>query len=153
MKGALQSERKKAEPRDRGARHYDFLLALISAIALAISLGQYNRDEQGPTAQYASSASFYANPRLTGQNGSANRSRSRADFVVQDKVDINLDDEKKLQKLPGVGPVLAKRIVDYRINQGAFTGPADLMQVRGIGPKKYSAIAPLIVAGRPDNGG
>ena len=49
-------------------------------------------------------------------------------------VDVNRATAEELTALPGVGPVLAGRIVEYRRSHGRFTGPEDLLPVPGIGP-------------------
>ena len=50
-----------------------------------------------------------------------------------DKVNINTADADELDALPGIGPVLAQRIIDWRTANGPFTSPEDLLQVSGIG--------------------
>ena len=52
-------------------------------------------------------------------------------------VNINTADEKELDKLPGIGPAMAKRIVDYRTENGAFQAPEEIKRVKGIGDAKY----------------
>lgn len=49
-------------------------------------------------------------------------------------VDVNTADAATLETLPGVGPVLAQRIVDHRTEHGAFASVDDLEDVSGIGP-------------------
>jgi competence protein ComEA len=49
-----------------------------------------------------------------------------------------------IETLPGVGPSLAKRIVDYREGIGGFTSINELSQVRGVGPSLLEKIRPLI---------
>jgi len=56
------------------------------------------------------------------------------------QVDINTADAAELERLPGVGPTLAQRIVDYRSTHGQFQFPDDLQQVQGIGPKTYETL-------------
>ena len=51
-------------------------------------------------------------------------------------VNINTADAAQLMTLHGVGPALAKRIVDYRTAFGKFASPADLTAVPGIGSAK-----------------
>jgi len=46
--------------------------------------------------------------------------------------------------LPGVGPVLARRIVGHREIHGPFGKPEDLRQVSGIGAKRYARLQGLI---------
>ena len=56
------------------------------------------------------------------------------------KIHINTADEKKLDELPGIGPTMAKRIVEYRNEHGPFESIDDLAKVRGIGPEKLEKI-------------
>lgn len=49
------------------------------------------------------------------------------------KINVNTATAAELDTLPGIGPTLAQRIVDYRTRQGAFTSADDLDNVSGIG--------------------
>ena len=62
-----------------------------------------------------------------------------------EKVDINHADAQELQKLKGVGPAIAKRIIDYRNAHGRFTKPEDLINVRGIGSKTLEKMRDQII--------
>ncbi len=59
-------------------------------------------------------------------------------------VDINTADETELQKLPGVGPVLAGRIAAHRETVGRFESVEDLLDVPGIGETRLASIRDLI---------
>ncbi|MDH3463022.1 MAG: helix-hairpin-helix domain-containing protein, partial [Acidimicrobiia bacterium] len=59
-------------------------------------------------------------------------------------IDINRADAAELETLPGVGPVLAARIVDYRESVGGFESIEDLLQVAGIGESILASIRELI---------
>ncbi|HLJ84407.1 MAG TPA: helix-hairpin-helix domain-containing protein [Candidatus Eremiobacteraceae bacterium] len=59
-------------------------------------------------------------------------------------VDINTATESELTQLPGVGPSLAGRIVEYRQSNGPFQTPDDLQNVSGIGPSKFAKMQPFI---------
>jgi len=73
-------------------------------------------------------------------------SRSRPAAAHPGPVNLNRADTQQLDSLPGIGPTLARRICTYRRSLGAagFTAKEQLLDVPGIGPKKYAAIAPLI---------
>jgi len=62
-------------------------------------------------------------------------------------IDINRATVNDLQKLPGIGPSLAKQIVDYREKHGPFRRAEDLMVIKGIGLKKWKEIRPLVRVG------
>ena len=57
------------------------------------------------------------------------------------RVSINSASAAQLEQLPGVGPVTARRIVEYRATHGPFAQLRDLLQVTGIGDAKYAQIA------------
>ena len=58
-------------------------------------------------------------------------------------ININTASEKELDALPGIGPSIARRIVEYRSSQ-PFTKIEDIMQVKGICNKKFSKLKDLI---------
>ncbi len=60
------------------------------------------------------------------------------------KVDLNTASLADLQTLPGVGPSLAQRILDYRKQNGGFKTIEELMNVKGIGEKSFEKIRPLV---------
>ncbi len=60
------------------------------------------------------------------------------------KVDLNSADQRQLETLPGIGPAMAKRIVEFREKNGPFKRVEELMNVRGIGEKKYDQLKDLV---------
>lgn len=60
------------------------------------------------------------------------------------KVNINTADKVALESLPGIGPVIAQRILDYRQAHGPFAQAADITNVSGIGPATFEKIQDLI---------
>ena len=59
-------------------------------------------------------------------------------------VNLNTATSDQLDALPGVGPVLAQRIIDYRTDHGPFQSVDQLHQVSGIGDAKYADLSPLV---------
>ena len=60
------------------------------------------------------------------------------------RININRAEAWLLEALPGIGPALAQRIVDYRSANGAFERVEDLKRVQGIGEQTYEALKDLI---------
>jgi comEA protein len=60
------------------------------------------------------------------------------------KININLAFSADLQRLPGIGKVMADRIIEYREQNSRFEKIEDIMKVRGIGAKKFEKIKELI---------
>ncbi len=67
-----------------------------------------------------------------------------ADSTSAGKIDINRAVAADLEALPGIGPVKARAIVEYRIRNGPFAKASDIQNVTGIGPKTFERIAPLL---------
>ena len=59
-------------------------------------------------------------------------------------IDVNSANLQELQRISGVGPVIAQRIIDYRNAHGAFTSIEDLRKVKGIGAARLEQIRPQI---------
>ena len=60
------------------------------------------------------------------------------------KVHINTADAGELDTLPGVGPALAQRILDYRASHGGFRQVEQLMEIDGIGEKTFEKLEPYV---------
>lgn len=72
-----------------------------------------------------SSSSASAAPELSGQ------------------VNLNTASQEQLELLPGVGPAIAKKVVDYRA-QKPFEDPTHLMRIKGIGRKTFAKLKPYL---------
>jgi competence protein ComEA len=59
-------------------------------------------------------------------------------------VDLNTATAAQLDQLPGVGPVLAQRIVDYRTQHGGFRSVDQLQDVDGIGARRFADLKPMV---------
>ena len=77
-----------------------------------------------------------------------------APAATVEKVDVNRATAPELESLPGVGPSLAQRILDYRKEHGPFQRIEDLMNVQGIGEKNFLRIREHVTVGerKPDKG-
>ena len=61
-------------------------------------------------------------------------------------VDVNTADQVTLETIPGIGPVTALAIIEYRETNGPFESVAQLLEVSGIGPATLEAIRPYVSA-------
>ncbi len=87
----------------------------------------------------------------TGNTGGSNSSSSSGtnNGAVTDSdigyiVNINLADSTQLQLIPGVGPVTASKIIEYRETYGSFKTTADIKNISGIGDKTYENLKDYI---------
>ncbi len=60
-------------------------------------------------------------------------------------INLNEADREELEQIPGIGPVMADRIVDYREMHGKFGSLDELTRIKGIGDKTIKKLAPYIV--------
>ena len=63
------------------------------------------------------------------------------------RLDLNRAGVEELDALPGIGPVLARRIVEHRQLHGPFRRPEDLLAVRGIGARLFERLRPRVTTG------
>ncbi len=73
-----------------------------------------------------------------------NNIQSEYYFSSNTKININTADTNMLQTLPGIGPVLSGKIIEYRNKNGFFVEIDDIQDVSGIAEKKYEGIKDLI---------
>jgi len=66
-----------------------------------------------------------------------------------DAIDLNRSTSKELETLPGIGPILASRIIAYRNEFGGFHAIEELDRVKGIGMKKLQTLRPLVRISQP----
>ncbi|HKC55681.1 MAG TPA: helix-hairpin-helix domain-containing protein [Vicinamibacterales bacterium] len=67
-------------------------------------------------------------------------------------VNLNTATAEQLATIPGVGPKMAERIIDYRQKNGGFKKVEDLMNVSGVGEKSFLKMKPLIAVTAPKTG-
>lgn len=77
--------------------------------------------------------------------GSAMAQTQKSAPAASEKINLNSATAEQLQNLPGVGPVTAKAIVEYRTKVGKFNKIEEVINVKGIGEKKFQRIKDRIV--------
>lgn len=99
-------------------------------------LSAKQKKEKAQDAVYTVAASGYK--ALPESNLPANDSNAK-----QRKVNLNTADQKTLESLPGIGPAMAKKIINYR-TKVKFTAIEDIMQIPGISTKKFRVMEELL---------
>lgn len=64
-----------------------------------------------------------------------------------EKIDLNTANREELERLPDIGPVMAQRILDHRRANGSFDTVDELLDVRGIGATRLTALRPWVTVG------
>ena len=116
--------------------------ACLAAVNLAMETGDgqriyipsFEEVEQGSSLYYGDSSLPYVDNSVNSGEGSA----------YENIVNINTAGTSELEKLPGIGPATAKKIIDHRKKYGSFKSKEGLLDISGIGPKKYEDIKELI---------
>jgi len=117
----------------------------LQAINLAARIADGSRiyvpakGENSPGVRISVAPGFGRSIRLSGASRSGNLTAPGGGLV-----NINTAGVEELDRLPGVGPAIAQRILDYRKQIGRFTTVDQLMDVRGIGPKNLEKMRPFV---------
>lgn len=120
------------------------LLAVVTALFVGFTLGLFvGRNTGSGTVTLAVPAQMQTAP-TTAATAAA---ETVPEETVSFPVNINTADADTLTALPGIGRVLAERIVAYRRQNGPFRVIEEITKVEGIGEKKAEAILELITVG------
>ena len=102
---------------------------------------------QNPSGADAGSQAEAAQPQLPGENMQGASEIVGAPRGGDGKININTATRGELMDLSGVGEVIAGRIIDYRDRHGPFRSTDEIMNVSGIGERRYEAIKDSITVG------
>lgn len=120
------------------------LLAVVTALFVGFTLGLFvGRNTGSGTVTLAVSPQMQTAPTTAATAAAETVPKETVSFPVN----INTADVDTLTALPGIGRVLAERIVAYRRQNGSFRAIEEITKVEGIGEKKAEAILDLITVG------
>lgn len=111
------------------------------------SLARNRRACRIVTALLAATLSLGVAAAAPSESSGAERAAATPEVRRPGLVDINTATEKELESIPGVGPSLAKKIVEYRRTAGSFKKVDELLNVKGIGEKSLEKLRPYVTAG------
>lgn len=119
------------------------LLLCLTLVFLSFLLGFFvGRNQTGPVAEIQ-----IADLPAPTETESAEPAEETEPSQPQYPIDINTADLSALTALPGIGPVLAQRIIDYRDANGAYSSVYDLLNVEGIGEQRLEDLLPYATIG------
>lgn len=108
---------------------------LLFAVSLALFLApHFSSTVQLP----AGECSTFVGPRRPAEN-----------FLCGGKININSATVEELEAIPGIGRVLAHRIIAYRMQHGPFREILDIISVSGIGEKTLEKLKPYLIVKAP----
>ena len=120
------------------------LLAAVTVLFVGFTLGLFvGRNSGSGTVTLAIPAQMQTAPTAA----ATAPTQTVPEETVSFPVNINTADADTLTALPGIGRVLAERIVAYRRQNGSFRAIEEITNVEGIGEKKAEAILELITVG------
>ena len=96
-----------------------------------------------PRAKKEKSKTIAGLPRALTPSGKLSNNAS-PEFLTKNPLDLNRITQEQLEALPGVGPSLAGRVLEYRKQNGGFQSVDELDNVKGIGEKKLNDLRPLL---------
>lgn len=111
-----------------------FLILLVSGVILITG-------EQKPTVEFKQNQPTSSTTAIINSQSS---SSTASTTPTKGKLNINKASVEELDTLPGIGAVIAGRIIDYRNKNGSFKTLTELKEVSGIGDAKYEKVKDLI---------
>lgn len=82
---------------------------------------------------------------VDGEQISVLKEHAASSVTINGKVNLNTADQTQLETIPGIGPVMAQRILDYRNQNGRFKTLAEVDAISGIGPSLMAEIQKVAV--------
>jgi competence protein ComEA len=125
----------------RALRHAALLVLGLGLIRTAAESVRSPVTTQGAAVQDSSGLAVLLDESREGRDEAQRRSLP---LTGGERIDPNTAGEEDLDRLPSVGPAVARRIVEMRRDRGPFAGPQDLLSVPGVGPATLARITPYL---------
>lgn len=124
------------------------VLLLLSTFGLGIVVWWYRASQPPPEVNPAELATFENFLHAASKDSSPLAlpvpAKTSSAVAPTTRLDLNTATYNDLVKLPGIGPVMAKRILEFRATNGRFKRLQDLRKVKGIGVKTYEKLTPWL---------
>jgi competence protein ComEA len=114
---------------------------LIDTPSLTLNASIAETQPRSTTANQSAGGPIVVTPRASNYAGVAGQTGSSL-------IDLNNATVDELESLPGIGAVLAQRVIAYRQSVGRFRAVEDLREVKGIGSKTFGRIKPLVTVAK-----
>ena len=113
------------------------VLAVVALVVIAFSVFQWTKQREAAKVPAWSVEDVL----IDTLQAKADLTTSAGDDSDRTTTDVNTASRAELTRLPGIGAVLAGRIIASRERNGPFTSLVDVQRVQGIGPRKAAALA------------